>query len=484
MLEFIHIERQMPDKRPAIARAKDFAEIYQAFGEVRAAAQASRCSQCGIPFCSAHCPLHNDIPDWLLLVAEGRWQEAYERAFATNALPEMCGRICPQDRLCEGHCVIEAGFGAVTIGAIENAIAEQAFADGHAQPIRPRKQRPEHVAIVGSGPAGLAAATRLRERGYRVTVFERADRPGGLLTYGIPGFKLDKTVVMRRIDWLERSGVVFRCETALGQDVTLGELRKRYDAVLIATGAYRARRLEVPGATLKGVVPAMDYLVAENRRGFGDRLPPQQDRLLHARGKRVLVIGGGDTAMDCVRTAVRQGAKSVHCVYRRDRAAMPGSPREVVHAEEEGVTFIWCRLPVAFEGARQVRSADLQKLKLIPDPRGGRPHFEPIPDAIERMPADLVVLALGFTPEPLALPRAEPQPDTHPDGRLKVDPRSLMTSLPGVFAAGDIMRGASLVVWAVKDGQRAAAAIDRWLRGKREDQATPGTASYAHAVGL
>ncbi len=470
MLEFVRIERQMPDKRPAPLRVTDFAEIHQAMSEVRAASQASRCSQCGIPFCSVHCPLSNDIPDWLLLTAEGRWEEAYLRASATNALPEMCGRICPQDRLCEGHCVIERGFGAVTIGAIENAIVEQAFARGRAEPISPPHERREHVAIVGSGPAGLAAATRLRERGVQVTVFERQDRPGGLLSYGIPGFKLDKSVVMRRIAWLERSGVVFRCGVSLGHDVSLAELRERHDAVLIATGAYRARRLEVPGASLKGVVPAMEYLVAQNRREFGDDLPPSKDRLLDARGKRVVVIGGGDTAMDCVRTAVRQGAKSVRCIYRRDREAMPGSRREVRHAEEEGVAFVWCETPAAFEGARQVRAARLMRLRLVPDPRGGRPRPEPVSGETRTEEADLVLLALGFLPEPLALARGEPHPETHADGRLKVDPQTLMTSVPGVFAAGDIMRGASLVVWAIKDGQRAAAAILEWLaQGARRD---------------
>ncbi len=467
MLEFVRSEREMPEKRPAPLRVKDFAEIYQAMSEIRAAAQASRCSQCGIPFCSVHCPLSNDIPDWLLLSAEGRWREAWLRASATNAMPEMCGRICPQDRLCEGHCVIERGFGAVTIGAIENAIVERAFAEGWAEPIAPPFERREHVAIVGSGPAGLAAATRLREQGVQVTIFERQDRPGGLLAYGIPGFKLDKSVVMRRIDWLERSGVIFRCGVSLGQGVSLGELRERHDAVLIATGAHQARRLEVPGSSLKGVVPAMEYLVAQNRREFGDALPPAKDRLFDARGKRVVVIGGGDTAMDCVRTAVRQEAKSVRCIYRRDREAMPGSRREVVHAEEEGVEFVWRETPESFEGARQVRAVRLVRMRLVPDPRGGRPHPEPVPGETRTEDADLVLLALGFLPEPLALARGEPRPETLPDGRLKVDPQTLMTSVPGVFAAGDIMRGASLVVWAIRDGQRAAGAILGWLDGER-----------------
>ena len=305
MLQFVSQEKQMPEKRGADARIGDFDEIYGDFNSAAAAEQASRCSQCGVPFCQVNCPLHNNIPDWLMLTAEDRLREAYELSSSTNTFPEICGRICPQDRLCEGNCVIEKGFESVTIGAVEKYVTETAFEEGWVEPVTPAFERDQSVGIIGAGPAGLAAADQLRRKGYQVTVYDRYDRVGGLLIYGIPGFKLEKEVVTRRAELLEKSGISFVLNCQIGTDISFDELRDKHDAVLIATGVYKARDLKLPGAGLGGVVPALDYLTASNRKSLGDEVEAFDTGALNAQGKNIVVIGGGDTAMDCVRTAIR-----------------------------------------------------------------------------------------------------------------------------------------------------------------------------------
>jgi glutamate synthase (NADPH/NADH) small chain len=465
MLKFTTVGRTTPAKRPADARTGDFHEIYADFIDARAREQASRCSQCGIPFCQTHCPLHNNIPDWLRMTAEGRLEEAYRLSQATNSMPEICGRICPQDRLCEGNCVIEqSGHGTVTIGAVERYLTDKAWEEGWVAPLVPGPDRGRSVGVIGAGPAGLAAAERLREAGYAVTVYDRHDRAGGLLIYGIPGFKLEKDVVARRTGRLAEGGIEFRLNFEVGRDASLADLRARHDAVLIATGVYAARDLVVPGAGSDGVTPALDYLIASNRKGLGDAVPELEDGRLDAAGKSVVVVGGGDTAMDCVRTAVRQGAASVTCLYRRDRANMPGSAREVAHAEEEGVVFEWLAAPRAVTGeagrARGVRAA---RMRLGAPDATGRAAPEEIEGADFEVAADLVIKALGFDPEDLPAAFGAPELKVSRWGAVKADVRNLMTSIPGVFAAGDIVRGASLVVWAIRDGRDAADAIDRYL---------------------
>ncbi|MEO8715521.1 MAG: NAD(P)-dependent oxidoreductase [Acetobacteraceae bacterium] len=467
MLRFVTVPQEMPEKRGVAERSADFDEIYREFADAEAARQSSRCSQCGVPFCSVHCPLHNNIPDWLKLTAEGRLEEAYEIAAATNNFPEICGRICPQDRLCEGNCVIEKGFESVTIGAVERYITDTAFDRGWVRPIRPRRELDRSVGIIGAGPAGLAAAEQLRRQGYQVSVYDRHDRVGGLLMYGIPNFKLEKPVVLRRRALLEEGGIVFHLDCAIGRDLTMAELRARHDAVLIATGVYKPRELGGPGAGLGGIVAALDYLMASNREHLGDVVPDFASGRLDARGKDVVVIGGGDTAMDCVRTAVRQGAASVKCLYRRDRANMPGSMREVKNAEEEGVEFVWLSAPEAFLGDGQVSGVRAARMHLgLPDATG-RQAVEPIEGSHFTLKADLVVKALGFDPENLPGMFDEPSLGLTSWGTLKVNHRTFMTTLPGVFAAGDIVRGASLVVWAIRDGRDAAAQIDAYL-GQRQ----------------
>jgi glutamate synthase (NADPH/NADH) small chain len=459
MLQFVAIPQQTPEKRAPALRRQDFEEIYAEYGAAQAATQASRCSQCGVPFCQVHCPLSNNIPDWLKLAAEQRLEEAYEISAATNNFPEICGRICPQDRLCEGNCVIEKGFESVTIGAVERFITDTAFEQGWVKPVRPRRERAESVGIIGAGPAGLAAAEQLRKLGYQVQVYDRYDRVGGLLIYGIPGFKLEKDVVLRRWRLLEEGGVRFRLDCAVGRDVSLQELRARHAAVLIATGVYKPRDIGGPGAGLGGIVPALDYLTAANRHGLGDAVPAFADGTLDARGKRVVVVGGGDTAMDCVRTAVRQGAASVTCLYRRDRANMPGSLREVGNAEEEGVQFQWLAAPEAFLGDGSVSGVRAVRMHLgLPD-ASGRQAVEPVAGSHFTVPAELMIKALGFDPEDLPGAFGEAALKVSRWGTLTVDRHSFETSLPGVFAAGDIVRGASLVVWAIRDGRDAAAAM-------------------------
>ncbi|WP_414898922.1 NAD(P)-dependent oxidoreductase [Rhodovulum sp. YEN HP10] len=459
MLQFVRVAKETPDKREAGDRAKDFGEIYAEFAAEKAAEQASRCSQCGVPFCQSHCPLHNNIPDWLRLTAEGRLEEAYAMSQATNTFPEICGRICPQDRLCEGNCVIEqSGHGTVTIGAVEKYITDTAWDEGWVPPIAPTEERSESVGIIGAGPGGLAAADRLRRAGLQVTVYDRHDRAGGLMTYGIPGFKLEKDIVMRRVAQLEQGGVEFVLNCNVGTDISFDAIRGKHDAVLIATGVYKGRDLTGPGAGAQGIVAALDYLTASNRVSFGDEVPEYLSGELNAEGKRVVVVGGGDTAMDCVRTAIRQGAVSVKCLYRRDRANMPGSQREVQNAEEEGVGFVWLSAPKGFAGD-PVSSVMVQKMRLGPPDATGRQSPEVIEGADYAEPADLVIKALGFEPEDLPAMWGEDELEVTRWGTVKADFRSHETSLPGVFAVGDIVRGASLVVWAIRDGREAADSI-------------------------
>ncbi|WP_198389341.1 NAD(P)-dependent oxidoreductase [Roseovarius faecimaris] len=459
MLTFVTVERDMPEKRQADERRKDFNEIYAEYADAKAKEQASRCSQCGVPYCQSHCPLHNNIPDWLRLTAEGRLKEAYEISQATNTFPEICGRICPQDRLCEGNCVIEqSGHGTVTIGSVEKYITDTAWEEGWVETIAPKAERVESVGIIGAGPGGLAAADVLRRAGVQVTVYDRYDRAGGLLTYGIPGFKLEKDVVMRRIEQLEQGGVEFVMNCDIGTDLSFEEIRNKHNALLIATGVYKSRDLPGPGAGAKGIVRAIDYLTASNRLSFGDTVPEFESGELNAEGKQVIVIGGGDTAMDCVRTAIRQGAKSVKCLYRRDRENMPGSQREVQNAEEEGVVFQWLSAPKGFSGD-PVSTVKVQQMRLGAPDASGRQSPEEIEGAVTDEPADLVIKALGFEPEDLPTLWNQEELEVTRWGTVKAEFTTGRTAMPGVYAVGDIVRGASLVVWAIRDGRDAAAAI-------------------------
>ena len=467
MLKFVKVAQAMPAKRGVDERRQDFGEIYRQYATDKAAEQAARCSQCGIPFCQTHCPLHNNIPDWLKLTAEGRLEEAYELSQATNNFPEICGRICPQDRLCEGNCVIEtSGHGTVTIGAVEKYITDTAFDMGWVKPPKPRQERRQSVGIIGAGPAGLAAAEQLRTLGYQVRVYDRYDRAGGLMIYGIPNFKLEKPVVERRTTLLQSGGVQYQLNFEVGRDASLADIRARHDSVLIATGVYRARELQAPGSGLPNVVPAMTYLTASNRKGLGDAVPEFDGGQLDATGKHVVVVGGGDTAMDCVRTAVRQGAKSVKCLYRRDRANMPGSLREVKHAEEEGVEFVWLSAPKSLHGSAKVSGVRVARMRLGAPDASGRQTPEEIEGSDHKIKADLVIKALGFDPEDLPANFKAPDLAVNKWGTVKIDWRSKMTSIDGVFAAGDIVRGASLVVWAIRDGRDAAAEMHRYLQVK------------------
>ena len=463
MLKFTDVNRDMPDKRVPNLRKQDFDEIYAQYASDKAAEQSSRCSQCGVPYCQTHCPLHNNIPDWLRLTAEGRLREAYEISQATNTFPEICGRICPQDRLCEGNCVIEtSGHGTVTIGAVEKYITDTAFAEGWVSAIRPNTERAESVGIIGAGPGGLAAADMLRRQGVQVTVYDRYDRGGGLMTYGIPGFKLEKDIVMQRMDQLTDGGVQFSLNCNVGEDLSFDAIRGKHDAVLIATGVYKTRELDLVGNDADGIVRAIDYLTASNRKSFGDVVEEFESGELNAAGKRVVVIGGGDTAMDCVRTAIRQGAESVKCLYRRDKANMPGSQREVQNAEEEGVEFVWLSAPAGFEGDAVTR-VNVQKMRLGAPDATGRQMPELIAGADYVEDADIVIQALGFEPEDLPALWGVEGLEVTRWGTVKAEFTTGQTSLEGVYAAGDIVRGASLVVWAIKDGRDAAEAILGYL---------------------
>ena len=467
MLKFVDLKQETPIKRDTAKRRKDFDEIYDEFINAKAKEQSSRCSQCGVPFCQIHCPLSNNIPDWLKLTAEGRLQEAYEVSQSTNNMPEVCGRICPQDRLCEGNCVIEkSGHGTVTIGSIEKYITDTAWEKGWVKPISIKKEKNQTIGIIGSGPAGMACAEELRKSGYQVTIYDRYDRPGGLLIYGIPNFKLEKFVVERRTNLLRESGIKFVQNFEVGKDKTLEDLRQEHDAVLISTGVYKAREIEIPGQKLKNIFPAMEFLTASNKKGLGDKVENFDNGTLNAHGKNVIVIGGGDTAMDCVRTAVRQKAKSVKCLYRRDRKNMPGSSREVGNAIEEGVEFIWLSSPKQFLGREKVTEVEVNKMILGEPDSSGRKKPVIQKGAEFKLQTDLVIKSLGFDPEDLPKLFKEDELIISKWGTIKIDLHTMQTSLDGVFAAGDIVRGASLVVWAIKDGRDAAIQIEKYLQAK------------------
>jgi len=465
MLKFVDINQENPSKRDKIERKVDFDEIYEEFINEKASQQSSRCSQCGVPFCQVHCPLSNNIPDWLKLTAEGRLEDAYQLSQSTNNMPEVCGRICPQDRLCEGNCVIEqSGHGTVTIGSIEKYITETAWDKGWVKPIEVAKELNQSIGIIGAGPAGLACGEELRKKGYQVTIYDRYDRAGGLLIYGIPNFKLEKHVVNRRIKLLGDGGIKFILNFEVGKNLTLNELKEKHDAILIATGVYKPREVNIPGNNLKNIFPAMEFLTASNRKGLGDKVDIFDNGTLDAKEKDIVVIGGGDTAMDCVRTSIRQKAKSVKCIYRRDRKNMPGSAREVLNAEEEGVEFIWLSSPKQFKGSDKVESLLMDKIKLgEPDESGRRKPVIKKNSEFE-IKADIIIKALGFDPEELPKLFDEEKLQVTKWGTIKTDFDTMETNIPGVFAAGDIIRGASLVVWAIKDGRDVSISIDNYLK--------------------
>jgi glutamate synthase (NADPH) small chain len=467
MLQFVDLKKENPIKRSTIKRKDDFNEIYNEFIKDKAREQSSRCSQCGVPFCQIHCPLNNNIPDWLKLTAEGRLKEAYEMSQSTNNMPEVCGRICPQDRLCEGNCVIEkSGHGTVTIGSIEKYITDTAWDKGWVKPFKVKRELKQSVGIIGAGPAGLACAEELRKSGYQVTIYDRYDRPGGLLIYGIPNFKLEKFVVERRTKLLKENGIKFVQNFEVGKDKSLHELKEEYDAILVATGVYKAREIDIQGQDLQNIFPAMKFLTASNRKGLGDKVKLFDDGTLNAEGKNVVVIGGGDTAMDCVRTSIRQKAKSVKCLYRRDRENMPGSAREVGNAIEEGVEFIWLTSPKSFIGDKKIKAVEVNRMKLGEPDSSGRRRPEIEVGSEYKIPTDLVIKSLGFDPENIPKLFNAEELATSQWGTIKIDLKSMQTNLDGVFAAGDIVRGASLVVWAIRDGRDAAEQIQKYLQLK------------------
>ena len=458
-----YIEREMPEKREVAARICDFDEIYGLYDEATAREQASRCINCPDPPCAHTCPLGNRIPVWLALVADGRFLEAAEVSRSTSNLPEICGRVCPQERLCEGACILNARSEPVAIGALEKFLNEYAFAHGgvDVMPVEPNGFK---VAVVGSGPGGIACADELAKRGYAVTVFEAQSRPGGLLVNGIPSFKLEKSIVERRLDLLRKRGVTFRCGVKVGRDISLAALREQFDAVYLAIGAQKPKELKIPGAELRGVFDALPFLIQKN-------LEAPEEPLIDVAGKRVAVLGGGDTAMDCLRTAIRSGAREVVCIYRRDLENMPGSRREYLNATEEGARFMFLTNPIALSGNDNgsVTAARCLRMELgEPDAKGRRKPREVAGSEFD-VPVDVVLVAFGFDPVPIFAAGNADNIEVNSWGGVVVDANQ-MTSVPGIFAGGDLVRGPDLVVRAVRDSRKAAASIHEYLSSQKPGQ--------------
>ncbi|QOZ82745.1 MULTISPECIES: FAD-dependent oxidoreductase [Chromobacterium] len=465
VFQFMKLARNPGDKVDASVRKVEFKEIYQPLHSVDAAEQAGRCLSCGNPYCEWECPVHNYIPNWLKLVEEGRLFEAAEMSHKTNSLPEICGRVCPQDRLCEGACTLnQGGFGAVSIGSIEKYITDEAFKAGWRPDMSKVVWTDKKVAVIGAGPAGLACADVLVHNGVKAVVFDRYEEIGGLLTFGIPEFKLEKSVIKRRHEIMEGMGVEFVLNTEIGKDVQIEELLEQYDAIFMGMGAYKYMKGGFPGEDLPGVLEALPYLINNVRQGLGTL--PEGEAPISMRGKRVLVLGGGDTAMDCNRTAIRQGAKSVICAYRRDEANMPGSKREVANAREEGVDFLWNRQPIiinpVMNGALAVTLAETCLGE--PDAKGRR-NAEIVPGSEAIVECDHVIIAFGFQAE--AASWSDRQGITvAANGRTLAAAHGVhkyQTSNPKVFAGGDMVRGADLVVRAVFEGREAAEGMLEYL---------------------
>jgi len=467
MLKFVNTPKIIPNKTSSDSRIKNFQEIYEIYSPENAKEQSSRCSQCGIPFCQVHCPLQNNIPDWLKLAAEDRLLEAYELSSLTNNMPEVCGRICPQDNLCEGNCVIEkSGHGTVTIGSIEKYITDTAWENGWVKPINVKNEKKYSIGIIGAGPAGLTAAEQLRKEGYQITIYDRYDRAGGLLIYGIPNFKLEKEIVNKRITRLIDSGINFQLNCEIGSSISFTDLQKKHEAILIATGVYKSKKINLNDKNFPNVISALDFLIASNKKGLNDIVNDFDSGKLNSLNKNVVVIGGGDTAMDCVRTAIRQGAKSVNCLYRRDQSNMPGSQREVLNAIEEGIIFNWLTLPTEYTGNGSVKKIEIAKMQLGSADESGRRKPEIINDSNVSIECDLIIEALGFEPENLPILFDEKKLEITSQGTIKINPKNMMTGIDGVFAAGDIVRGSSLVVWGIKDGRDVANHIQNFLEKK------------------
>jgi glutamate synthase (NADPH/NADH) small chain len=462
-LQFLEFERREPEKLPVTDRIRAFSEIYTAFDAHGAAQQAGRCLSCGNPFCEWKCPVHNYIPNWLSLISQGRLFEAAELSHQTNSLPEVCGRICPQDRLCEGACTLNDGLGAVTIGSIEKYITDEALKQGWRPDMSGVRWTDKRVAIVGAGPAGLGCADILARNGVKPIVFDRYQRIGGLLTFGIPPFKLDKQVVETRREIMEGMGVEFRLGVEIGTDIGFEQLLTEHDAVFLGMGTYQYVKGGFPGEDLPGVHEALPYLISNINRELS--LPDAEERFVNLAGKRVVVLGGGDTGMDCNRTAIRQGAESVTCTYRRDERNMPGSRRDYKNSKEEGVEFLFNCQPVEILGHGRVEGVKVVQTRLgAPGPRGRR-LTENVPGSEQIIPADAVVVAFGFQPSPPAW-FAQHEIALHPGGRVRVSAaaqRPFQTTHAKVFAGGDMVRGSDLVVTAVFEGREAARGILDYL---------------------
>ena len=456
MQNFTELERIEPKKRGSNERKKDFNEIYEVFKTNEASSQANRCVQCGDPYCHNKCPLHNYIPNWLRATAQKELELGFRLSNETNPFPEITGRVCPQDRLCEGDCTLhQDGYGAITIGSIETFISEEGFKNG-LKPEFAENFSDKKVAIVGSGPAGFACATYLMRSGINVEMFEKSAKPGGLLTYGIPAFKLEKEVVFRRFKFLQDAGMKLNLNTEIGKDVELKDLIENYDAVFLAIGAEKSKKAKLENEDANGVFVAIEFLINVQKKLFGDE---EYNSYFDVKGKNIVVIGGGDTAMDCIRTSLREGAKSVKCLYRRDQSNMPGSRKEFKNAKEEGAEFIFNVSPtkVVTDDKNSVIGIELQKTTLSEKDESGRQRVEIIEGSEYIEDADVVIFALGF--DTVAFDYlAQNGIETNKWGEIVAN-KDGQTSNKKVFTGGDCFRGSDLVVTAAADGKKAATKI-------------------------